>query len=347
MNWDFNNNNNENFIFQKNKNKDNEKEKYRSIDLLLLPREWIEIFLNESFILNIFNTYNNLRKIYLHFFISSSTKNQNKNNVFTNNSKENDLLTEIERTLDNLKLLLISFSSISGPFFSNENEKIHMCNILIKPILISLNTSLQMSIVGDNDDSNNNNNCENQIENLRSTEMIQFSTVILRLLGNYHMKLLSKIDHLLFEQFLTVIGESILKLSQELNILSNEKLKKLLNNTKPSIDMNWESLLTTWKSECLDVLLDAWSMIIEKQEIFNTIDNNMNNNGNIKIMISNIGGKSFQQLYELMIKNTIYESIEYIDADDDIDYESDYNLLQSICVMGRTNFYVSLFHIYR
>jgi Importin-beta N-terminal domain len=104
MNWDFGNS--EKFSF--GLNKDSEREKQRSNDLLALPRKWSTLLLNDSFIGELFNSYQQLRTIHTHF-----THTQPQGNTFSRTA-ESETVASLECSLSDLRLLITSLSSITG-----------------------------------------------------------------------------------------------------------------------------------------------------------------------------------------------------------------------------------------
>ena len=104
LNWDFGSN--EKFSF--GLNKETERESRRSTDLLALPRKWFSTLMTERFIGDVFNAYQQLRAIYIHFTFSKAV-----NDGFVR-SIESETLVTLEGSMSELRLLITALSSITG-----------------------------------------------------------------------------------------------------------------------------------------------------------------------------------------------------------------------------------------
>jgi hypothetical protein len=95
------------------------------------------------------------------------------------------------------------------------------------------------------------------------------------------------------------------------------------------------NLLNSWRGEALDVLLDAWCMVLEDPLLL--IEDPSQDKGLISMQskagLRKMATAAFTQLFECIMKTTIYESIEeYEEENDEEEYTniSD-DLLRSIC----------------
>ena len=365
MNWDFGSN--EKFSF--GLNKENEKEKQRTNDLLNLPRKWSVIFLNELFVNNIFNAYQHLRSLQINFF-----QNQIVSTGFSSRSSETDVLKIIDVTLSELRLLMTAISSATGTLFAENSDKILMCSWITTRVSPFLMLSLKMPT-------------SVYEKELRSIECVHFGSVILRLLGNFRLSVACVMNLGIFEEMLNSLGSSTFQLSQELSILSDMKLKEIYqcnnnnnnnndndneNKNKTVSDDRIESiiknnkymdgegefnLLEGWRGECLDTLLDAWCMILDDPIMNNNVnENNSSDNNNSNNMISQsikknlqeTAGRTFNLLFECIMRSTVYEALDSINDNEEEDFSTISNdLLRSICTVGRTNFGFSLLTILR
>ena len=364
MNWDFGSN--EKFSF--GLNKENEKEKQRTNDLLNLPRKWSVIFLNELFVNNIFNAYQHLRSLQINFF-----QNQIVSTGFSSRSSETDVLKIIDVTLSELRLLMTAISSVTGTLFAENSDKILMCSWITTRVSPFLMLSLKMPT-------------SVYEKELRSIECVHFGSVILRLLGNFRLSVACVMNLGIFEEMLNSLGSSTFQLSQELSILSDMKLKEIYqcnnnnnnnnndneNKNKTVSDDRIESiiknnkymdgegefnLLEGWRGECLDTLLDAWCMILDDPIMNNNVnENNSSDNNNSNNMISQsikknlqeTAGRTFNLLFECIMRSTVYEALDCINDNEEEDFSTISNdLLRSICTVGRTNFGFSLLTILR
>ena len=362
MNWDFGSN--EKFSF--GLNKENEKEKQRTNDLLNLPRKWSVIFLNELFVNNIFNAYQHLRSLQINFF-----QNQIVSTGFSSRSSETDVLKIIDVTLSELRLLMTAISSVTGTLFAENSDKILMCSWITTRVSPFLMLSLKMPT-------------SVYEKELRSIECVHFGSVILRLLGNFRLSVACVMNLGIFEEMLNSLGSSTFQLSQELSILSDMKLKEIYqcNNNNNNNDnenknetvsddriesiiknnkyMDGEgefNLLEGWRGECLDTLLDAWCMILDDPIMNNNVnENNSSDNNNSNNMISQsikknlqeTAGRTFNLLFECIMRSTVYEALDCINDNEEEDFSTISNdLLRSICTVGRTNFGFSLLTILR
>ena len=364
MNWDFGSN--EKFSF--GLNKENEKEKQRTNDLLNLPRKWSVIFLNELFVNNIFNAYQHLRSLQINFF-----QNQIVSTGFSSRSSETDVLKIIDVTLSELRLLMTAISSATGTLFAENSDKILMCSWITTRVSPFLMLSLKMPT-------------SVYEKELRSIECVHFGSVILRLLGNFRLSVACVMNLGIFEEMLNSLGSSTFQLSQELSILSDMKLKEIYqcnnnnnnnnndneNKNKTVSDDRIESiiknnkymdgegefnLLEGWRGECLDTLLDAWCMILDDPIMNNNVnENNSSDNNNSNNMISQsikknlqeTAGRTFNLLFECIMRSTVYEALDCINDNEEEDFSTISNdLLRSICTVGRTNFGFSLLTILR
>ena len=104
LNWDFGSN--EKFSF--GSNKETERESRRSTDLLALPRKWFPLLMTERFIADMFNAYQQLRAIYLHFTFTQAIGDS------FNRSIESETLATLEGSMSELRLLITALSSITG-----------------------------------------------------------------------------------------------------------------------------------------------------------------------------------------------------------------------------------------
>ena len=345
LSWDFGSS--EKFSF--GLKKENEREKQRTSDLLNLPRKWSSIFLNESFINSVFNAYQRLRTMRIHYSPIKIVSNG-----FNSRSTELDVLTFIDVSLSELRLLITALSSLTGPFFAENSDKIAMCSFItanVSPLLL-LSLKMPTSVYE---------------QELRSVECTHFGSVILRLLGNFRLSVACCMNHGLFEEMLRSLGMGTFQLSEELAILAELQLKNIYrydNDEKNSVnttDLNKFvnegelDLLEGWRGESLDILLDAWCMILD-DPIMIAENNQVNVNGSNTVLISqtiknilhDMAGGAFSLLYECIMRSTVYEALDCINDNEEDDFSSlSNNLLRSICTVGRTNFATSLLYIHR
>ena len=344
LSWDFGSS--EKFSF--GLNKENEREKQRTSDLLNLPRRWSSVFLNESFINSIFNAYQRLRTMRIHY-----SPNKIVPKGFNSGSTELDVLRFIDVSLSELRLLVTAFSSITGAFFAENSDKIALCSFIsanVSPLLL-LSLKMPTSVYE---------------QELRSIECTHFGSVILRLLGNFRLSVACCMNHGLFEEMLRSLGLGTFQLSEELAILAEVQLKKIyrynndeknaINSTELNKFVNEGELdlFEGWRGESLDILLDAWCMILDDPIMI--VDNNNQVNGSNNILISQLiknilydmAGGAFSLLFECIMRSTVYETLDCINDNEEDDFSSlSNNLLRSICTVGRTNFGISLLYVHR
>ena len=272
---------------------------------------------------------------------------------FNSGSTELDVLRFIDVSLSELRLLVTAFSSITGAFFAENSDKIALCSFIsanVSPLLL-LSLKMPTSVYE---------------QELRSIECTHFGSVILRLLGNFRLSVACCMNHGLFEEMLRSLGLGTFQLSEELAILAELQLKKIyrynndeknaINSTELNKFVNEGELdlFEGWRGESLDILLDAWCMILDDPIMI--VDNNNQVNGSNNILISQLiknilhdmAGGAFSLLFECIMRSTVYETLDCINDNEEDDFSSlSNNLLRSICTVGRTNFGISLLYVHR
>lgn len=196
-------------------------------------------------------------------------------------------------------------------------------------------------------------------EELRSVECLHFGSVILRLLGNFRLSIACRMHGNYFEILFSALGGATFTLSEELAALAGIQLNKLFRSKgKDTAVINVTldvpviegelSLLDGWRGGALDVLLDAWCMVLDDPIM---IEESSPISESIRQGLKEMAGRTFCQLQECVMRSTIHDVLAEMEEEEE-ENEEEYtsvgaNLLKSVCTLGRTNFKISLHHVYR
>ena len=196
-------------------------------------------------------------------------------------------------------------------------------------------------------------------EELRSEECLHFGSVILRLLGNFRLSIACRMHGNYFEILFGALGGATFTLSEELAALAGIQLNKLFRSKgKDTAVINVTldvpviegelSLLDGWRGGALDVLLDAWCMVLDDPIM---IEESSPITESIRQGLKEMAGRTFCQLQECVMRSTIHDVLAEMEEEEE-ENEEEYTsvgatLLKSVCTLGRTNFKISLHHVYR
>ena len=408
MNWDFDSA--EKFAYSFRKDSDNDRERQRSSDLLALPRKWAGVFLHAGFLDGVCNAYEKLRVVYAHYSKLQAQGGMNQSMIAQNSPGQGPsaatagALKASELALNDLRLLLSAVASITGDFFQDDAEKVLLCGHLVGRIVPMLTTALDRSpivhIFGASPSGNGKRGQGGMeamsLEELRAAECLHTGTVVLRLLGNYRLSIASRMAPSLFEGLVTVLARATFELSQELALLADLQLS--INYSSSSTNNNHSatssssagvtesqmachrmglvleegetSLLTGWRGDTVEVLLEAWCMVLDDPLMMHTSVSSQTMSSpsssqssseqqqgayivtHLRTGLERMAVETFQQLFECMLKTTLQEALSGAEEEEDCD-EDDYmagsgtvaSLVSPICTVGRASFTTALHYV--
>ena len=405
MNWDFDSA--EKFAYSFRKESDMDRERQRSTDLLALPRKWAGVFLQAGFVDGVCNAYEKLRVVYTHYSklqaqcMNHSLISQNSQGQGSSSAAAGGALKASELALNELRLLLSAVASITGDFFQDDAEKVLLCGHLVARVVPMLTTALDRSPIvhifgaspGGVSGTGGHGGVEaRSLEELRAVECLHTGTVVLRLLGNYRLSIASRMASSLFEGLVTVLARATFELSQELALLADLQLSIIYSTTNnnhnatPSsagvtesqmachrmglvLEEGETSLLTGWRGDTVEVLLEAWCMVLDDPLMMHTSVSSPSMSSpsssqstsdqqgayivtHLRTGLERMAVETFQQLFECMLKTTLQEALSGAEEEEDCD-EDDYmagsgtvaSLVGPICTVGRASFTTALHYV--
>ena len=274
MNWDFASD--EKFAYSFRKDADGDRERQRATDLLTLPRKWAGVFLQAGFVDGVCNAYEKLRVVHGHYCATPPAPG-----AFTaaGVSPAAAAMKATERAMSELRLLISAVASITGSFFVDDAEKVSLCSQLVARVVPLLTASLDRSRIAGASSSGKGATESRALEDLRAAECLHWGAVVLRLLGNFRLAVASRMAPALFEGLVTALARATFEVSQELALLADLQLTaiyapsggtgdgggqaELAARMGLSIPEGETSLLTGWRGDAVEVLLDAWCMVMD------------------------------------------------------------------------------------
>lgn len=189
-------------------------------------------------------------------------------------------------------------------------------------------------------------------EELRALECVHFASVILRLLGNFRFSVARLMPGSALEELLDTLGGATFQISEELAGLAESQLNELFSIKMKggggisSCGEDPGSLLEGWRGETLDFLLESWCMILDDPLMSSDVTNVIA--PHFKEGLRAIGGRTFSQLYECLLRSTVYNTVAEMEMEDEEEYSSvSTSLLRSVCAVGRSNFESAVLHVYK
>lgn len=293
--------------------------------LLCLPRLWSSFLMQNNFLNQIYTTYESIRAILLNPLYSASS----------------GITAAIDECMNDCRLILISMASVTGKFFENDDEKMSYASFLIIKTCPLLNTSINTSNV--------TNTSKTLFDDIRSKECEQFSTLLLRLLGNFDFRILSQMQ--CFESMLVVLGNATFVLSREMAEIAQMQLSTA-NSCKSEYD---DVLFDGWRANVNTLLLDGWSLMLSDHAMLqnsvilgNALQAEMVTiSSTCKHGVHAVAGQIFKQLFECVLLATICESLLSNSEEEDEDNEaisgSNMNdIVAAVSTIGRTNYVDSI-----
>jgi len=277
MNWDFASD--EKFAYSFRKDADGDRERQRATDLLTLPRKWAGVFLQAGFVDGVCNAYEKLRVVHGHYCATPPAPGAFA--AAGGVSPAAAAMKATERAMSELRLLISAVASITGSFFVDDAEKVSLCSQLVARVVPLLTASLDRSRIAGASSSGKGVTESRALEDLRAAECLHWGAVILRLLGNFRLAVASRMAPALFEGLVTALARATFEVSQELALLADMQLTAIYapsggngNGTGGgqaelaarmglSIPEGETSLLTGWRGDAVEVLLDAWCMVLD------------------------------------------------------------------------------------
>jgi len=321
--------------------------------LLTVPRRWSPLLLQTSFIDSICDVYMRTRNLLGHT-IASSSSSSSSNNGTTSPRSHQGSIDEMLACLMELRMLLVSMSSIAGQIFENDAERLALGTCVMRhvvPMLDSaVDTKWDTAIVGD----------------FRAQECENLGTVLLRLLGNFRLSLCCQMS--CFDQMMMSLGRTTFELSKELALLAEAQLGRIYNpnastSTSPqSDDSLWlagePGLLEGWRGDAVMLFLDVWCMVLDDPLMLHSafVDSGVAfSNGStnaqvstaLKLGLRGMAAEVFKQLFESILRITICEALAEPEEEEEGEEEAIQvrnmdDMLGAMCTVGRTNFAVSL-----
>lgn len=289
-----------------------------------------------KFINDLYTSYNILYTI-----LSENTTTTNTSFSSNNNNDELINLTNtIQLCLDELRLLMIAISSIKGKFFDNDTEKQNLCDLIIK----LTSPLLDRCVNSHNDQTSNISKLYNSFPDLKAREYDMYGTIMIRLLNNFGLIIISPLG--CFEGFMHIVCKSLFQISTEITVIANTQLGLLCNNSE--IDSDDSNLLEGWRGDALVLFLDILCCILDDELMLPQIlrgggDDGIVINPQIKEGIKTMTLDLFYQLFECILKTTLFETIYTKEEEEDednanIQSRSMDDLISSIATIGRINF---------
>lgn len=153
------------------------------------------------------------------------------------------------------------------------------------------------------------------------------------------------------EELLGTLGGATFQISEELAGLAESQLNELFSIKMKgggisSCGDDPGSLLEGWRGETLDFLLESWCMILDDPLMSTDVTNVIA--PHFKEGLRAIGGRTFSQLYECLLRSTVYNTVAEMEDEDEEEYSSvSTSLLRSVCAVGRSNFESAVLHVYK
>lgn len=307
MNWDFDYSSNEILRLSK-ENGDG------SRNILSLPRDWAFGLLDLTFINTIFDIYESL------FSLMGAYPS------------DNNLINNLFKVLSDLRSLMITMASISGKIFDNDNEKILYGDCIVNRTIPLLDKALETNQGSDNE--------------LRSKECEQFSSLLVRLIGNFRLSVIFTMSS--FEILMLSLGRTAFGLSKEMS--------QVVLKTGTGTD----EFLDGWRGNTVNFLLDAWCMILDdplmlqypEMDLQHNFTFSYNIQDHLKVCLRNMASDVFKQLADSVISMTLSDTFASLEEEEDEDNEAISSrtmddILSSICTIGRSNFLISMTYIHQ
>ncbi len=305
-----------------------------SIDQLqayCLPRKWSVHIMQPKLLSDIFDVY---ERLYLLFHASLVPLSS----AFASSTSDAQVNAAMN-AMNELRMILISFTSITGPFFENENEKIYFADYILSKSVMLLDRACAY-------DAGKSVVCDT----LRSKECEHFSTIVYRVLSNYQMTTVVQLP--VFNKMMTSLGYTTFIMSKEISQEASKYLTVLFSGARATC-FNDLDLLTSWKGELLVLLLDAWcnvmddSMMRKSSDIDDSSAPQIELNVDTKRTLISTSHDLFVQLFECIFNYILCESISCNDDEEDedneaIDSKKMDELISGICTIGRVNFITAI-----
>ena len=302
VNWEFNENNNKllklNSCSNSNSSSDNTNEK-PSIDV---PITWIESIFTSNLIGNILNTYDSFS-----IFLSSSSSNNN------NNRENNNSILLIANALSEIRIFLLTISSISENSLKNESEKIFFVNFLLEKIVSVIDDNNQLIL-------NNAVIMNDIIYSEKNGEIESFMNMLLKIFNNYSFQIIQKTPG--YTNTITKLCIGTLARSNAINVFNktNKSGTAALmssygykNNNGFFFDtLNWN--ITTLFLTILQIVIQN-NFNYESEYNFNSSVNNTNEM--VKKSIQSASGQLFQVLFDNFLSTSISVAIAENIQDED------------------------------
>lgn len=313
--------------------KGNTSKETESVDQLqayCLPRKWSVHIMQPKLLGDIFDIYERLYVLLHTTFVPHSA-------AFVSSTSDAQVHAFMN-AMSELRMILISLASITGPFFESENEKIYFAEFILSKSIVLLDRACAYN-------AGNSVVCDT----LRSKECEHFSTIIYRILSNYQMPTVVQLP--VFDKMMTSLGYTTFILSKEISQEAAKHLTALFAGSSVASFGDLD-LFNSWKGELLMLLLDAWrnvmddSMMRKSSEIEET-DDQIALNVEVKRKLISTSHDLFAQLFECMYNYILCESISCNDDEEDedneaIDSKKMDELIAGICTIGRVNFVTAI-----